>query len=176
MKRTTRPASRRRAAVLAACLAISTLGLSGCAVLSPAVTATPYDAADGVNGEITGTESGTLKLRNFLVVGTAKGAPATLLGAITNDGNKPVEVKLDILPQGGGEPVASGTITAKPGQITLLGPQGEQVPISALPAAPGVVLRLSASTAAAGGTTINLPVLNQVGDYASLTPAPGAAG
>ena len=75
-----------RTALVAAALAV---GLSGCSALSPSTVTETYPASDGTNTDLPGS---SVALRNFLVIGAEKGAPAELVGAVINDGAAPVDV------------------------------------------------------------------------------------
>lgn len=159
---------RSRLGVLISVTALAVPGLAACSFTSPMTTATTYQAADGSNAAITDAATGaSVDLRNFLVVGTAKGSPATLVGAVVNQGTSPVEVNFTVLD--GQSTVGSGKVTAEPGKLVQVGPSGTAVTLSSLPAAPGSVLQLKAETGA-GGATLPLPVLAAEGYYASITP------
>lgn len=155
---------------LAAVLVGATLVLAGCSATNPATTATPYAASDGSNAEID-VNGTTLKLRNFLLVGTGKDKPGVLVGAIANSGAQPITVTFTVIGtvNGNPAPMGSGTVTAAPGGLTLVGPGGADVTIASLPGDPGVVLQLRADTPA-GGQSLNVPVLPTSGPYASVSP------
>ncbi len=171
-------------------LLLGTLGaLTGCSATNPSQIATPYPAADGTNAEITDPASGSVvKLRNFLLVGTEKGKPAQLVGAIANEGTEPVRVVLSIaapVPASADpaaspsptQPLVEQAVTAAPGQLTLVGAGGTAVNLGALPAIPGATLTLRAQTGA-GGELLTIPVVRAEGQYASLpagSPAPAAS-
>jgi len=159
-----------RLGVLLSATALAVPGLAACSFANPITTATTYAAADGSNGSIQDPSSGaSVQLRNFLVVGTAKGSPATLVGAVVNEGTAPVVVKLDVLDADGKTTIGTAEVSAAPGVLTKVGPDGTSVSLSSLPAAPGTVLALKAQTGA-GGATMPLPVLAAEGPYASITP------
>jgi hypothetical protein len=155
-------------AVLLSATVLLAPGLAGCAFSSPQTTATPYPAADGANGSIAAASGGGVLLRNFLLVGTAKDAPATLIGAVANEGSAPVDVQFTVLD--GTSAVAQGSVTAVPGELTQIGPDGAAtVRVASLPTAPGTVLKLAAQSGD-GDVTISLPVLAAEGPYASIAP------
>ena len=170
MTRKPSPPDRRRAAT-GLLLPAAALLLSGCSALSPHVIDTPYPAADGTNSEVTDPATGaTVQLRDFLLVGSAKGKPAVLLGDLVNEGDKPVTLSLSVLDDSG-QAVATGQVVAQPGVLTKVGPGGVKLDVAAAPAAAGATARLRAFTAASGGATLTLPVLGAEGSYASITPA-----
>jgi hypothetical protein len=152
------------------------VALAGCSATNPATIAKPYTAADGTNADISDPATGaTVKLRNFLVVGSAKGKPAVLIGAIANEGTTPVDVTFTVLSAGSQTPLATGNVTAKPGVLSFVGPGGTAVQLPDLPGAPGIVLTLRADTAA-GGQQMFVPVVDNAEGtpYASITPDPNA--
>lgn len=170
--RTSRTSSRLAVLALGAAL-----GLTACSATNPATIATPYAASDGSNAEITDPATGAVvKLRNFLVVGADKGKPGVLLGAVANEGDQPVELTLTVQTQTDGKvaTIGTGKVTAKPGELTQVGPTGTAVPLPSLPSGPGVVVQLNAQSPA-GGETINIPVVAAVGAYASISAAPSAS-
>jgi hypothetical protein len=160
---------------------------AGCSATNPSPIASPYTAGDGTNGEIRDPATGTvIKLRNFLVVSAGKGQPGQLVGAIANEGSGPVQIGLTIeSPASAGSAAASASpalasaaITAAPGQLTLIGPGGAAVDVTALPAIPGATVTLRAQTGA-GGELLSIPVVAATGQYASLSagsPAPAPSG
>jgi hypothetical protein len=156
-------------------LSVTTLlgasALTGCSATNPIETAKTYAAADGMNGSVTDPATGTaVQLRNFLVVGSTKGAPGTLIGALVNQGTTPVTVTLTVLDAAGQEPVGTDTVSIKPGELTQVGAAGTTVTLTSMPADPGTVIKLRADTGA-GGELLDLPVLAAEGAYASLAPS-----
>jgi hypothetical protein len=151
------------------------VGLSGCSGWAESITTIPYQAADGTNGQIGGFEgNGGLKLRNFLLVSEEENAPGVLVGAILNEGSRPVEVRLQVEAGQGDQSSAltQETVTAQPGVLLQLGVgSGDTfVQVPRIPQPPGSVLSLSVSTPD-GGTQLALPVLAPVNEYASITPS-----
>ena len=164
--RTPRHSLRRRTSSLAgaAVLAATGLGLSACSAASPAVIATPYQAAAGTNADLVDSASGTtVHLRNFVLVAGAAGRPGVLLGAVTTDAAKPVTVTLTVL-DSKGQPAATGTVTATANALTSVGPEGTSVPVAQSPAAAGAVVQLHAATSS-GGTTMSLPIVAATGQF-----------
>jgi len=168
--------------------------LAGCSATNPSPISSPYPAGDGTNAEISDPNTGAvLKLRNFLLVGTDKGKPAQLVGAIANEGTTPVQVTLSIdaaapasasasadpaAAPAPAQPALQAVITAVPGQLTLVGPGGTAASLSSLPAIPGATVTLRAQTSA-GGQSLIIPVMQAEGQYASLppgSPAPALQG
>jgi hypothetical protein len=149
--------------------AVTAVTLAGCSVLSPATIITPYPAADGVGLVLPGT---SVALRDLLVVGTAKDAPATVIGTVVNDGDSPVEVSLQADPGATGQPTQTLINVGAHSSVQLGPDQTNKMVISDLAVAPGAFTSLSAATQAGGRADINVPVLLPQGIYASLTPAP----
>jgi hypothetical protein len=155
-----------RSALATAVLALS---LAGCSLASPATIATPYPAADGVGTDLPGTG---VKLRDFLVVGTEKGAPAEVIGAVVNNGSTPIEVSLQADLGATAQPTQT-VVRVAAQSITLLGPQQRtRMEIPDLPVVPGSLTGISAATAAGGRADFSVPVLLPHGPYAGLTPSP----
>lgn len=181
------------------------LALAGCSVTNPATIATPFDPADGQNAQIGGEPgaggeagnyqgNGGIKLRDFLVVSSGGQAPGVVVGAVSNDTGKPVQLTLTVANPSSGQPQELGTTTVnlQPGEFVQLGnpaaasgtatpgssasatgssgsrPVWFQLKNVSLPA--GSFLQLVARDPASGSVTMNLPVLPPVDEYASLTP------
>ena len=186
---------RVRVAPLRAGLAAAgvALALTGCSITNPATIATPFDAADGRNGQIGGEPgegggidgqnqgNGGIKLRNFLVVSQGGQQPGVVVGAISNDTGSPAQLTLTVSTTGsnGQQPLGTTTVDLQPGEFVQLGQpaasgssQGQNVwfQVDKVPLPAGSVLQLSARTPTLGGTSIDVPVQAPVDEYASLTP------
>lgn len=152
------PRTRRRAALLAAA-AVSSLTLSACGLNSPTQTLERYAPADGV--EIDGEE---LDVRDLLVVSHGNGAPAVVVGSLTNQGEEPLTVTVTA----NGEEL-SPQITVEPGTMTRIddyGPQGndERVILPSLesPAGQSIEVRIDTGNERLAA---NVPVLLPHGSY-----------
>jgi hypothetical protein len=145
------------------------LFLAGCSATSPQVITTPYSAADGINASLGNTG---VALRNMLVVGTAKGAPASVIGAIINNSDAPIQVSLQADLGESAQP--SQTVIKVPAHGALsIGPKEQtQMTIPDLPVIPGATTGISAATLNGGRADLDVPVLAPSGPYASLAPAP----
>jgi hypothetical protein len=149
--------------------AVLGLALAACSATSPAIVLEPYTAADGTNAAIKDT---TVELRNFLVVGSAKGKPAEVIGAVVNTGQEAVEVTLQSDPGATG-PVPKAVVKVPPLGLTQVGPDQEvRMTLEDLAAEPGALMSLSASTAAGGSTDFSVPVFPPTSYYSGLTPPP----
>lgn len=171
MRRTRRPAGPRYAAAVSVAAAAL---LTGCSFTNPATVATPYAASDGTAGEVVNAATGeSVKLRNFLLVGTEQGAGGVLAGAIANDGTQPVSVRLTVLDDADPAqpaPIGDVTVQVAPGELALVGPGGEAFDLASVPVAPGAKLLIEAATPG-GSTRFPLPVVAAANEYATLTPA-----
>ena len=167
MKRTRDVAVRTTLATAA--LAVS---LVGCSALSPRVITTPYPAADGVQLNLPGTGA---KLRDFLVVGTAMGASAEVIGAVVNDGDSPIQISLQADLGASAQPTQTLVRVEANGYVRIGPDQAVQMEIPELPVIPGGVMAISAATASGGTASFEVPVLSPEGDYADLTPPPTTA-
>ncbi len=150
---------------------VASPGLAACAATNAVTTAKTYAAGDGFSGEIADPASGTsVQLRNMLVVGEKKGGPGTLLGAVVNNGAKPIDVSLTVLDATGQAQLGTGTVTVAPGQLVKVGPgEKSSVSISALPVDAGAVIQLKAGTPA-GSDQLSVPVMAPTGTYAGIKP------
>lgn len=158
-----------RSALVTAALVVA---LSGCSELSPAVTATPYPASDGASIDLPGS---AVALRNFIVIGAEKGAPAVVVGAVINDG--PAEVQVSLQADLGATTQPTQTVVRVGAHSSVqIGPeQAFEMPIPELPVEPGANTSFSAATAAGGKAELSVPVLRPEHEYAELTPAPTTA-
>lgn len=156
-------------ALLTAAVAIV---LSGCSVMSPAITAEPYAASDGAGLDLPGS---SVVLRNFLVVGAEKDARAVVVGAVVNDG--PSEAKVSLQADLGETTQPTATIvTVGPNSSVLVGPDERfQMEVPQLPVVPGATIKLSASTTTGGKAELDVPVLRPESEYSGFTPAPTTA-
>jgi hypothetical protein len=147
--------------------------LTGCSATNPATIAAPYAASDGTAGELQDAATGeTVKLRNFLIVATAKGAAGVVAGAIANDGARPVSVRITVRDDTDPDQprtLGEATVEVAPGTLALLGPGGTALEVPEVTVAPGQTLVVSAATSA-GSTQFPLPVMAAAHEYATLTP------
>jgi hypothetical protein len=102
----------------------------------------------------------------MLVVVPESGTGGRLIGAVVNQRPEDVTIELSVL-DAQGQPLATGSLTAKAGGLTSLGPDGTDLQFAQLKATPGTVLSLNASTPE-GGATLSLPVLPATGIYTGL--------
>lgn len=128
---------------------------AGCA---PITTQLPYSASDGVRVEL----GEQVKAENLMIVTSAEGAPGVLLGGLTNLGEQPAEVSVQVGVQVVDLPI-------EPGQTVLLGADpGAQdgsaavaeVSIAAVPAPPGGTTDVEIATPGSGAVAVSVPVLD----------------
>ena len=169
----------RRLTALAAAAALPLL--SACSVFSPATTAYPFNASDGVNVDL-----GQLHAANLLVVGTEKGGQGVLSGALFNKGTEDITVAVST--EGAPTPVtievpaqrmvrltaASATATAASG-ATGSANTDATVLVPSLPVAPGAVMTVQIATRSGGQTQVTVPVLLAQHEYATITAPPSAS-
>jgi hypothetical protein len=149
--------------------AVLAVGLSGCSELSPSVITETYPASDGVNADLPGS---AVALRNFLVIGAEKGAPAEVIGAVVNTGSTAVEVSFQADLGETAQPTRT-VIKVDPFGSVQLGPDLEEsLTIPELPVEPGATTAISAATTTGGRADIVVPVLRPEDEYESVTPAP----
>jgi len=155
-----------KSALVTAALAVV---LSACSTLSPSTISDPYPAADGINVNLPGS---TVALRNFLVIGAAKGAPAVVVGALVNNGPTEVEVALQADLGETAQPTQTVVRVGANSSVQLGPDQKFEMSIPQLPVEPGATTTLSAATTAGGRTELTVPVLRPENEYTALTPAP----
>ena len=176
----TAPRSRRTAPLapgLTGALAAALLGvtLTGCSALSPATIATPYAAADGVEGSLTDAADGSrIDLRNMLIVAGDKGGAGNLVGTLANSGSKPVQVKIGLTPASAdAQPVTVNVTVPANGAVQLGDPAGSAGAVVLVDVPPaGRMAGLTVSTEGGGVEDLTVPVMLAQGYYSTLTPAP----
>lgn len=144
--------SQRRAlrAIGAALLGLSLVSVSACA---PIMTDVPYAPSDGTR-VVLGDE---LTVENLLVLTTAEGAPALVVGGVTNRDGESSDVTFTF-----GDTLTTN-VTVGPNQTVLLDPShadGQTMVLGASPVPPGASLPVTVATAASGTTTVQVTVLD----------------
>lgn len=165
-------ASGATGAVAAGLLGVA---LTGCSALSPATIATPYAAADGVEGSLTNAADGsTISLRNMLIVAasaTAEKGAGNLVGTITNSGDKPVDVQVALTPESPDQQPVNATVTVPANGALQLGTPEMSIVLVDVPAA-GRMASITVQTQGGGRDDLTVPVMAPQDFYATLTPAP----
>lgn len=180
--RTARRARRGAAPVasgLAGAAAAAALGLAltGCSALSPATIATPYAAADGVEGNLTSAADGSVvQLRNMLIVTTDKGGAGQLIGTLTNNSDQPVRLEVGLTPSDpAAAPGETKQITVPGNGAVQLGTEAATVVLQGVPAA-GRMAGLTVRSGSGGSDDLTVPVMLAQDYYATLTPPPVPTG
>jgi hypothetical protein len=158
--------SRRPTAAAGFALGLAALAVvtSGCNLNSPVAKAN-YQASEGADLTL-----GNVRLSNFVVVAAAKDKPGVVVGAVSTDGAKPVQVTISVL--NGGSSIGETTVTAEPGKLANLasGEGASAIQLSSVPVQPGANLTLRATTDG-GGKDVTLPVVLAGEQYKSITPS-----
>jgi hypothetical protein len=155
-----------RSALVTAALVVA---LSGCSALSPTTTEEPYPASDGAELNLPGS---AVRLRNFIVVGAEKGAPAVVVGAVINSGPTAAQVRLQTDLGETAQPTET-VIQVGANSSVQIGPEQKfEMLIPELPVEPGASTAFSAATDIGGRAELTVPVLRPEHEYADLTPAP----
>lgn len=155
----TRTSSRGRSRVLAAATLASAAALAGCGIAPSEIV--NYPASDGVDLTL-----GSLQADNLLVLTAAENDPGTLIGALTNNGDQAMTVKI-------GLPASPTAVPVAAHSTTLIGPQHTTIALASVPAAPGALVELSIDSDVAGTASLQVPVLDgSLPDYATLVPTP----
>ena len=150
---------------VAVALAGLTLTLSGCVLTSPPDVLRVTDPGDGRSGTIGGQDqNSSVKLRNFLVVSEGNGKAGTLVGAISNQTPKTVQVTLTIVQTGQDgqqSPIGTTTASVKAGEFLQFGDPAGGTGGTAAPSAP-----------AQATSTPSPSTARSVGSSQTYTPAP----
>ena len=125
------------------------LSLSSCALTASITTSNEYDASDG-----TGTVVGDVSAQNFLLVTTAEGEPAALVGYLYNGNAATATVDVTV-----GTTVQSYDI-APMGSVQLGLSDGSEAFITTSPANPGLVGSYTVSVADIAVATGTLPIVD----------------
>lgn len=157
----TKAAVAARTAVATGLLAIAALTMSAC---SPNQTDTPYAASDGVR--VSWEVGAPIKGENLLLLATAEGGEARVIGAFANSTGEDVEVQF-------GFPDGDGTaVTIPAGGTVLLNGEGDgDIVLDGVPAGPGATVTMAFVTDSQGTITVEVPVLDgTLEEYADLVP------
>lgn len=125
------------------------LSLSSCALTASITTSKQYDPSDG-----TGTVVGDVRAQNFLLVTTAEGEPAALVGYLYNDDAATAIVNVTV-----GTTVQTYDI-APMASVQLGLNDGSQAFITTSPADPGLVGSYTVSVADSAASTGTLPIVD----------------
>jgi len=150
---------------LAVVLAAAT---AGCSTQSPATITTPYAASDGVNVDL-GDQVG---LRNFLVVAAEKGGQGAVVGAVVNEGDRSVTVDFTADLGENTQPYLMQVKVPANSQVLVAPGEKQELVVKDLTAAPGEVIKMTASAGSTGGEEFSVPVLPPKGQYEELTVPP----
>lgn len=152
------PVRRIVTAAAASALAIT---LAAC---SPVLTHKPYGASDGMR--ISWGENLPIRGENVLLLASEQGAPARLVGGLTNDTAQDAEITLGFLE---GTPVT--IIVPAHDTVLLDGALGPDVILADVPAAPGSTVAMGFATPSQGAVEFQVPVLDgTLDEYATLVP------
>jgi len=166
-----------RLRVAAAVVAALTLALAGCTRTSPPGVLAVTDPGDGRSGAIGGDAgNGGVKLRNFLVVSEGNGKPGTLVGAISNETNGPVQVTLTVVQtdqSGQQSPIGSTSVSLKPSEFVQFGNPAGGSGGTASPTGAAATPTSTPSTAESiGSKTPYTPTPDTVSNSSALGPQP----
>jgi len=125
------------------------LSLSSCALTASITTSNDYDPSDG-----TGTVVGDVSAQNLLLVTTAEGEPAALVGYLYNNNNATATVNVTV-----GSTVETYRI-APMGSVQLGLNDGSEAFITTAPADPGLVGSYTVSVADNAAETGTLPIVD----------------
>ena len=162
MTRLTLPRRRPPARGVVLLAAFVLAALSGCSATNPITTAGSYEPSDGSSAEIDGVRAG-----NLILLTAAEGATGTLLGYLTNSGDRSARVALG-LPDGA---ALGSELRLRAGETVILGPDGDiELRLESVPAPPGAYVSLTMTTGS-GSVAVSVPVLDGTfPQYADLVP------
>jgi hypothetical protein len=130
---------------------VAGVGIAAVAACAPVTTQLPYAPSDGARA-VLGDE---VTVENLLVLTTAEGEPALVVGGVTNRSDEATTVSLTV---GETSPLQ---VTVDPHATVLLNPtNGETLILDASPAAPGASVPVTISTPTAGSTSVEVTVLD----------------
>ena len=125
------------------------LSLSSCALTASITTSNDYNPSDGI-----GTVVGGVSAQNLLLVTTAEGEPAALVGYLYNNNTATTTVNVTV-----GSTVETYRI-APMGSVQLGLNDGSEAFITTSPAAPGLVGSYTVSVVDSAATTGTLPIVD----------------
>jgi len=127
------------------------VGIAAVAACTPVATQLPYAPSDGARA-VLGDE---VTIENLLILTTAEGEPALVIGGVTNRSDEATTVTLTV---GETSPLE---VSVDPHDTVLLNPaNGETLILDASPTPPGTSIPVTISTPTAGSTTVQVPVLD----------------
>lgn len=139
------------------------LTLAGCSYVNPITTQQNYAPSDGFQAQL-----GDVAGLNLLVVTTAEGEDAVLIGTLVNEGGEDATVELSF--------DAGATFTdvdVAAGASVPLGPEGELVEGTAL-AAPGRLTTLQLGSGGTAAVQVDVPVVDgTLDEYAAILEQAG---
>lgn len=149
--------SQRRVlrAIGAALVGLGALSVSACAPIMTDVAYAPSDGARVVLGD-------ELTVENLLVLTTAEGEPALVVGAVTNRNGESSDVTFTFGDADTAAPLTT-SVRVGPSETVLLdpaNPDGQTMILDASPAAPGASLPVTVATPVSGSTTVEVTVLD----------------
>ncbi len=132
-----------------AAAALVSLSLASCSFAASITTSQQYSASDGVRLELEDATG-----LNLLLISTAEGDPAALIGSFENSTQESVTVTV-------GLGSTDTTFDVPAGGIVELGlSDGETAVVGASPADPGLIGTITVETARSGEQEVGVPVLD----------------
>lgn len=111
----------RIASTVAVAAAIA-LGATGCSLVAPIATATPYAPSDGVNVDV-----GAVDVRNIMLVADESGENFNVVFGAVNRSGEPQDLTITFM--GSGSQQASADFEVPTGNTLFGDPEGEQTPV-----------------------------------------------
>lgn len=142
------------------------VSLTGCGAGRDAASVAPYAPSDGILAD-----SGDIRVLNALVVAAEGGSTAVVSTTVVNRGDRADQLTGITSPQGSVALTGDGALG--PGGAIPIG-SGTEVTatVTGLTVRPGESIALQLQFARTEPVTLRTVVVEAVGDYASLTPAP----
>ncbi|KTR82134.1 hypothetical protein [Leucobacter chromiiresistens] len=113
---------KTRIASTVAVAAAIVLGATGCSLVAPIATATPYGPSDGVNVDV-----GAVDVRNIMLVADESGENFNVVFGAVNQSGEPQDLTITFI--GSGSQQASAEFEVPTGNTLFGDPEGEQTPV-----------------------------------------------
>lgn len=148
---------------IVASAAFAVVALSGCSFAADITTSDPYAASDGIQVDLDG-----VKAENLLVISSAEGAPAALIGSFINTSSEDASLTVTL-----GSSQTSVQVPA--GEVVTLGTdEGQTDVLGTAPAAPGLIAQVTIDAPRTGAQAVEVPVMDgTLEEYAPILDSLG---
>ncbi|WP_084075160.1 hypothetical protein [Demequina sp. NBRC 110052] len=143
--------------------AVLALALTGCSFAADITTSDPYAASDGIQVDLDG-----VKAENLLVISSAEGEPAALIGSFINTSSEDATLTVTL-----GSDQTAFEVAA--GEVVALGTgEGQTEVVGTSPAAPGLIAQITIDAPRTGAQSVDVPVMDgTLEEYAPILDSLG---